>query len=457
MDLTVPNAVRREATNYPKCENLVASDDIASLASHCRELHGVRKPLYRELPRGRRCTASSLLLKVAVLAGGPLLLPLGASAQKISSGIVAGGSLTDGFRDLTRYYFSPVSGGPARLEAWRSWSPSKDYVIGAMLEVRLNPHWSLEVNGLFRQLHGKTGPISLPDLSQADVFPNPVVTWQFPVLAKYRFEGRKINPFFAAGPSFRTTGNLNNSSPSHHGIAAASGAEMNWRNLKITPTVRYTLWAADKRPDTAQTATDQVELLLGFSRASESDWHPLGRNISLGVTLGTNLTGDFRTSHSNLEPVPGVGEPQFWPVASVAFSPRSFIYGPTVEVRLPNRFSLQVDALNRPIMSRATELVYADGRRVRSTYRAGTWVFPVLAKYRFSLRGWEPFIALGPTFRTRQGHTDSAPFGVTAALGVEVHVRPIRIAPAMRYTHWARADGGGPFRNQAEALVGFSF
>jgi hypothetical protein len=378
-----------------------------------------------------------------------LLLPPRASGQKISAGIVGGGSLTDGFRDLTRFHFSPLeSGGPARLEAWRSWSPSKDYVIGGMVEVRWNPHWSLEVNGLFRQLHGKTGPVSLPDLSQAGVFPNPVVTWQFPVLAKYRCQGRKINPFFAAGPSFRTTGNLNNASPSHHGIAAGAGVELNWRNLKIAPTVRYTLWAADKRPDTAQTAADQVELLLGFSRASESAWRPLGRRVSLGGMLGANLTGDLRTTPLHPETQPG---------AYVTAGPRSFIYGPTVEVWLPHRVSVQVDALHRPI-SGALEYPY-DGRQIRSTSRGVTWVFPVLAKYRFALRGAEPFIALGPSFRMRQSYSESSPYGITAAAGVEIRAGPMRIAPAIRYTHWTpdRRDYGGPLRNQVEALVGLSF
>lgn len=54
---------------------------------------------------------------------------------------------------------------------------------------------------------------------------------------------------------------------------------------------------------------------------------------------------------------------------------------------------------------------------------------------------------------------DASPYGMTAGAGVEMRAGPMRIAPAFRYTHWApdRQDYGGPYRNQAEALVGFSY
>ncbi len=114
-----------------------------------------------------------------------------------------------------------------------------------MFEVHLDPHWSLEVNGLFRQLHGSVARVLRPEDSLGDQSPQPVVTWEFPVLAKYRFQRRTLSPFFEAGPSFRTTGNLN-TEPSHHGIAAGAGFEMKWRSLKIAPALRYTLWAGEK-------------------------------------------------------------------------------------------------------------------------------------------------------------------------------------------------------------------
>lgn len=387
------------------------------------------------------------------MAGAILLLALGASAQKVSVGIVGGASLTDGFRDQTIYNLapSPDPGSPPFFVGIRFWSPSKDYVVGGMLEFHFNPHWSLEVNGLFRQLHGKWASVQ-PDGSLHSISPHPVVTWQFPVLAKYRFQGRKWNPFIEAGPSFRTAGNLNSSDPSHHGLTAGAGLETNWRGLKIAPSVRYTLWAGEKyRGTSAQTGPDQVEILVRFSRESKSSRHPLGRPISMGFTLGTNLTGDYRTTniaHENQTPI------------YRSSGPRSFIYGPMMEVRLPHHLSVEVNALHRPVSS-ATETSY-EGTPYRYTHRAVTWVFPVLAKYRFSVRGLEPFIGLGPAFRLRQTlaeAADASPYGVAAAAGIYMHVGPMRITPAIRFTHWARdrRDYGGPYQNQVEALVGFSF
>jgi hypothetical protein len=357
---------------------------------------------------------------------------------------------------LTYYNFvpSPEPGAPPFFVGTRYWSPSKDYAVGGMLELHFNPHWSVEVNGLFRQLNGKWAAIQ-PDGSVNSISPHPVVTWQFPVLAKYRFQGRKLNPFIEAGPAFRTAGNLNSSDPSHHGLTAGTGLEFHWRSLKIAPTVRYTLWAADKYPDNAaQTGPDQVEILLRLSRGTESIWRPLGRHASLGFTLGTNLTGEISrttTVYEGLEPGQG-GTLMILP------GPRSLIAGPTLEVRLPRSFSVEVDALYRRISS-ASEQSFADGTSYRLTHRYVTWVFPVLAKYRFPIRGREAFVGLGPSFRLPQTLSNSSPYGATATAGVEFRVRDLKIAPAIRYTHW-RPDAPWDdlaVRNHAELLVGFSF
>ncbi|HXG34638.1 MAG TPA: hypothetical protein VNJ11_14835 [Bryobacteraceae bacterium] len=392
--------------------------------------------------------------------GGVLLLlclSSSASGRKMSAGVVVGRSLTHGFRDLTDYTFMPPLelGVPSQLVGVRFWSPSRDWLFGGMLQVRLNQHWYLEVNALFRQINGSSATFQPPEAPPTKADPTThVVTWQFPVLAKYRFYGRRTSPFVAIGPSFRTEGNLNADKLSHHGIAAGAGFEMNWRRVKIAPTIRYTLWAADKRPGGHQTASDQVELLVGFSKASEEDWRPLGRHVSLGFTLGVNVSHDYPTSRS-LHELPAYPDASYVHITSGA---RNLIYGPTVEVRLPHRFSVEVGALHRPI-ALTQEVVYA-GRTVRSTSASVTWVFPVLAKYRLPVRGPTPFVALGPSFRKRQSFSiNSSRYGLTAAVGLEWRVGPVRIGPALRYTHWAAAWTGieGPRRNQPEALVGFSF
>jgi hypothetical protein len=205
-------------------------------------------------------------------------------------------------------------------------------------------------------------------------------------------------------------------------------------------------WAGEKHIGGLQTAPDQVELLVGFSRESESDWRPLGRHVSLGFTLGTNLTGDFRTT------IVHEGQSAYF-----TSGPRNFIYGPAIEVRLPHRLAMEVNALHRSV-SHATEVTF-EGTRIRTTGRLATWVFPVLAKYSFSVRSLEPFIGLGPAFRMRQSFSESSPYGVATAAGLKMHAGPMRITPSIRYTSWApdKRASGGPVRNQAEVLVGFSF
>jgi hypothetical protein len=237
---------------------------------------------------------TNFLRNISTLATGFLLISFGASGQKISMGVIAGGSLTSAFPDRTYIYILP-SGQPAG-PGDRTFSPSKDYLIGGMLELRLNPNWSVEVDGMFRKLHMTEASV-LSDGSLNSVSPSPVITWEFPVLAKYRFQGWKVNPFVEAGPSFRTAGNLNGTDPSHHGIATGLGIETHWRSLKIAPSVRYTRWASeDRETNPRSTAPNQVELLVGFSSEAESNWRPLGRRVAVGLMGGSLAEGRLRCS-----------------------------------------------------------------------------------------------------------------------------------------------------------------
>ncbi len=75
--------------------------------------------------------------------------------------------------------------------------------------------------------------------------PYTLLTWEFPVLAKYRWTRPTWTPFIAAGPSFRLAGNLNGFNPSHFGITAGGGIERQFRGIRLAPTVRYTRWQKD--------------------------------------------------------------------------------------------------------------------------------------------------------------------------------------------------------------------
>jgi hypothetical protein len=388
----------------------------------------------------------------ATSAAAIFLLPLGAFGQTLAVGVVGGGSFTDAFRD--QFFREPT---PPPLIGSRFFSPSKDYLVGGMLELRFSPHWSVEGDGLFRQLHMTTAAVQA-DGSLSSISPSPVVTWEFPVLAKYRFQGRRWNPLVEAGPSFRTAGNLNGADPSHLGITAGFGIETHWRSLNIAPVARYTRWNQDNAvEDNPSTGRNQVELLVGVTQQAESIWRPLGRRMSVGVVLANNLTHDFRTTTQRFNAI-GPGPQVQSDVDS--YGPRSFIVGPAVEFQLPSQFSVEIDALHRPVTS-TSEIAFSDGSRIRGNDSGVTWEFPVLAKYRLPIRRIAPFIELGPSFRLPQGElTFSSPFGVAAGTGVEFRLRQMKVAPAIRDTRWAPDRGLGgqkTTRNQVELLAGISF
>jgi hypothetical protein len=211
--------------------------------------------------------------------------------------------------------------------------------------------------------------------------------------------------------------------------------------INIAPELRYTRWAPDNAAMTGyKSKPNQLELLLGFRVAAESDLHPLGRHFSIGVAAGAGLT-----------------------------DVRSRIIGPMVEFALPKGFALEADALYHPLRSHSAPSfgVIGSGTGVsgsssssNSGYQGSglTWELPVLAKYRFPTPILRPFVEAGPSFRL--GGNVSR-HGITAGVGVEARLSVLRIAPSVRYTHWARDYPNCPYcgtnPNQAEVLVGFAF
>ena len=355
-------------------------------------------------------------------------------AQRLSIGVLGGGSLTDSFPTVTVPLDLPGANEPLGL---RYYSREKDYIIGAAIELRLRPNWSLEVDGLYRTLHFTTAAVE-PGGSLNSVSPSPVVTWEFPVLAKYHFRWLNLGQFAELGPSFRTAGNLNGTNPSHAGLTAGLGVEIHAGKINIAPELRYTRWAPDNAVIGYNSNPNQLELLLGFRVATESYLHPLGRQVSIGVVAGAGLTGATTQ-----------------------------IVGPMVEFALPKGFALEVDALYHPLFAEGPGANIGGETGVtgvssgsNSGYEGTglTWELPVLAKYRFPTRTLQPFVEAGPSFRLG-GNVSS--HGITAGVGVEAHLGVLRVAPAVRFTHWALDYPNclpcSTNPNQTEALVGFSF
>ena len=377
---------------------------------------------------------------IVFLAAGILHISPRAFAQRLSVGVIGGGSLTDSFRTE-----STPSSPDTELTATLRYSASKDYILGAMVELSLLPHWSVEVDGMYRTLHFTTAGL-LANGSLVAVSPSPVITWEFPVLAKYRFDWWRVKPFAELGPSFRTAGNLNGTNPSHVGFTSGVGVEMQVQRVKIAPVLRYTRWASDPTNRfQPKSNPDQLELLVGFSVSPESEWRPLGQHFSVGVVAGIDVTDGVR--------------PQSFNIPGFSFSShaiRAFIAGPTVELKLRKHLSLEADAVYHPLRSEGVAIVNGmTGRTNRSGI--ATWELPALAKYRFPSHFVKPFIEAGPSFRLPSAGVSN--YGVAAGVGFETRLRLLRIAPSVRYTHWAPDTpprDSGAIRNQAEFLVGFS-
>jgi hypothetical protein len=327
-----------------------------------------------------------------------------------------------------------------------NYSSGPRYIVGAMLEFQLPQGWSVEFDGLYHPLGYNSASSS------------PVTTWEFPVLAKYRFRWRKWKPFVEAGPSFRAAGHLNGSNPSNYGVAAGAGAEVRLGRFRVAPEVRYIRWAQDS-PFGVRTRPNQIELLTSFSTGAFTEGErAFARRISLGIVTGVTLSPDFRGVQGSSEFVSGIQTiPETYSDSS---GPRSFLVGPMVEIALAKGFFIEGDAIYRPMRSRFQ--TNTNGELSSSSRTIGTWNLPVLGIYKFLVYGLKPLVEAGPSFRLANVLTGSSPYGVTAGAGIETHFRRLEIAPVVRYTYW----GGNslafpaalpPNRNQIELLGGFLF
>lgn len=383
------------------------------------------------------------------------LLTAGASAQRVSLGVVVGGYANDDFDS----HYAP---GPGYVPSIVR-SESGGYVVGSSLDVHLFPRLSLGLEALYRPLH--YGDAVTVQNGVIGFIRTPVVTFEFPVLAKYKFSLGRVRPFLEGGPSFRTAGNLNGANPSHFGVNAGVGLETQWRSIRIAPKVRYARWADDGPAMRVRTRSDQLEFLVGFSYAAASDAHPLGRRISLGVVIGPNLSGGSESTTFT-----GIYPDWSTPITiETSRGPGRLVISPLVEVSVSRRFSIEANALSR---SRHYNTVVTGGpaqvARSSSSW-AEPWEFPVLAKHRLSTGSVRPFLALGPSFRLPKetGGMWLSNYGATVGAGVEIPLKRLRlkIAPTVRYTRWGpdrpRYEGGvgnsGEPRNRAYVLVGVSF
>ena len=165
---------------------------------------------------------------------------------------------------------------------------------------------------------------------------------------------------------------------------------------------------------------------------------------------------------------------------------RRYLVGPAISVRLPYRFSLEVDALYQRLgWSTSIPLImYETWIRVRGN----AWEFPLLATYHLPGGRLHPFVSTGYAPRLTSGRTDTTGYTpVTISLerayayhtgwhahdrawvaggGIEWQAGHLRVSPEVRYLRWTvprspypdqLADHVPVGENEVQVLVGIGW
>jgi Outer membrane protein beta-barrel domain len=145
-----------------------------------------------------------------------------------------------------------------------------------------------------------------------------------------------------------------------------------------------------------------------------------------------------------------------------------YIIGPMVELRLPAGLGIEFNALYRHFDY--TNIVGSTVNAVTSTGHAGSWEFPLVAKYKFPSHIVRPYVEAGVSWDTLAGVTNavgvttknSTVMGAVLGGGLDIHAIFIHVAPGIRYTRWTSQhfNVSGVLhsnQDQAEFLVGITF
>jgi hypothetical protein len=139
---------------------------------------------------------------------------------------------------------------------------------------------------------------------------------------------------------------------------------------------------------------------------------------------------------------------------------KNYVIGPMVELNLPLGFSIEADALYRPLNFTTAP---SSGRIISDDI--GSAEFPILVKYHFLHTPIvKPYAEAGPMFR-HVGSTASYLSGRGFALGggIDFKLLVVKISPELRFSRWGSdsiptiATFPSSNRNQAEFLIGLAF
>ena len=353
--------------------------------------------------------------------------------QEFRVGLVGGTPITSSFVPATSFYPGDAVNPPS---IWTAASGPRTFLAGLSLEALISSRFSIEGNVLHRDLWAKQVYTMNPGSPEARTTVDPFVastTWEFPVLFKYTMPGNSWRPFVDGGVSFRSLERTGAPGPSRHGYTGGAGIAIELGRIQLTPQFRYTRWAQSQSNGYYDVKRDQVEFVTGISYRIPTTMRLGNQRIAIGLLGGARLNETLAGAPNRLD--------------------RRVLAGLSLDVKVRDRLSIEADGIYEPIGVKGNSVL--------------TWVFPVLLKYHWGIRGARLFSEAGPSFRASGNLQSSIPpstYGFTAGAGIEKRAKSIGIAPALRYTRWSEGQGYRGFTgnavyapNSVELVFGVSF
>jgi len=194
----------------------------------------------------------------------------------------------------------------------------------------------------------------------------------------------------------------------------------------------------------------------------------IAQPVSVGVKFGVPVTDALETFRGNQ--------------AAYVSNTHRYLVGPTVQLNLPFRFSIEVDALYRRLGYEYNQFA-GPGSPTSTRTVANSWEFPVLGKYAIWGGPARPFIEAGANFRhitgvnqirstlaavnvnvTAPEFNEDSDIGFVFGGGVEFKLGHVRITPEFRYTRWGSENFRDPVasllrtnKNQGDFILGLTF
>jgi len=162
-------------------------------------------------------------------------------------------------------------------------SHPKRYIFGVTAELRLPFGLAVEVDALYRRMSYNA---TVSSGGSTVILESAANTWEFPLLAKYRFGHHIARPFVDAGVAWNTLHGLsssvrnaitggtvspilsNPSETSTMGFVMGAGLDVKALLIHIQPEIRFTRWGAKRFFDPTgilNTNRSQAEFLVGIS------------------------------------------------------------------------------------------------------------------------------------------------------------------------------------------------